>query len=368
MGSKAIQGVRIEKRGPAHGPSYPFDTPGDGQRIVALMKDWTFKAGSFHLSLGDRTNFLDGVGLFQEYASNGRRSDPVEFGDVRGWKPVEGERRSKVRPGPAKRWGMSANPEEYGWEGSGETLEDARWEARDRQWQKEDDAKYATADARWEYQIGVFNANWKDALDRTGRLRVVEDFLKSDAWWRSDPHFYWPQGPAQAPDGKTSTFELFLNTSRDTILREIRLHNELQRELGVQQPQPKAEPPLVFEEVWHRKNEWREQLQRVNDKLFELKFLRDRVWTGKRAELGFFIRDARTNGLIVLPHINKKLFEAGLSIEETNDKGKLVINQLLEEEIRSAHDTARDDSSIYNRKRSPKTIELQVFLQSLASK
>jgi hypothetical protein len=226
-----------EKRGPAHGPTYPFESPEEGQRIIALLKNWNFYAGTYQGTVGDRVSSVDNAVRFGEYASHGYSVEPFDFGEVRGWKPLEGERTSKLRPGPAKRWGFSEDLKrhESGWEGSGETIEDSWWDQREMRWQEEDDARYAIADARWQYQIGVFNDNWKDALDRTGRLRVVKDFLKDDAWWRSDSHFFWPQGSANAPEGKLSNFELFLNTTHDTVLREIRLDNELKRELNVQQ-------------------------------------------------------------------------------------------------------------------------------------
>src|ERR1019366_892454 len=126
-------------------------------------------------------------------------------------------------------------------------------------------------------------------------------------------------------------------------------------------------PSLVFEEVWHRKDGWKGQLNRVDDKLLELKLLRDRVWIGTRAELGFFIRDAKAKNLIAGRYQCKRIFEAGLSIEEPNEQGKLVVNALSADEITSAHDTARDDNPAYKRTRTPESIELQSFLQFLPS-
>ncbi|GEM_PF-5390147 len=132
-----------------------------------------------------------------------------------------------------------------------------------------------------------------------------------------------------------------------------------------QQPS-KAEPRLLFEEVWHRMDGWRENLERVNRKLIELKFSRERVWIGTRTDLGFFIRDGKEMKLIVGRYQYKKISEAGLSIEEPNEHGKLGVNPLSEDDVKGAYDGARDDNPAYKRTRSPGSIRLRDFLQSCA--
>jgi hypothetical protein len=134
--------------------------------------------------------------------------------------------------------------------------------------------------------------------------------------------------------------------------------------LGESNPVEIAKASLLFERVWHRRKGWREQLQQVNDKLFELKYLDGRVWIGKRHELGFFIRDAKGCHLIEGGHQYKKIADDGLPIE-IMEEGKLLVRNLAEVEIKSAHDNARDDNTIYKRKRTPESAILRDFLQSL---
>jgi hypothetical protein len=124
--------------------------------------------------------------------------------------------------------------------------------------------------------------------------------------------------------------------------------------------------PLLFEEVWHRQNGWKEQLQQVIGKLIELKLLHDQTWIGTRAELGFFIRDVKEKKLIVGRYPYKRIFEAGLSIKEADERGKLVVKILTEEEIKRAFDTSTDANSTSKRDRTQLSIELKSFLESLS--
>jgi hypothetical protein len=255
-GANDIQGSwSKEKRGPSHGPTYPFNTPPDGERIIALLRRYIFVAGTFHLKSNERENFLDNVVFLPDGFDRGDPHNPVEFLEVRGWKPFEKEQTFKIAfPGPLKRFGMSAHPEEFGWEGSGDTLEEQKWEWRDRKLAEASDAYYKTAQQRWEYWLKVFNVNWKDALDRTGRIRVVDDFLKRDAWWRSDPLFYWPSGRAKCPvesQDRDCNFEILLNTQKKDLLRE---QSYLLEPLN-----------LPFIEHWQGKYSLREEVDHLKD-------------------------------------------------------------------------------------------------------